>query len=190
MMLASSPWMGASCAARGGIVLLHPLPLLAKLLQRNRDDILAIFRKVPFAQEELVMARHALGIGDKTRVALCLDGGEEWIPDGPCVDSAAFQRGARVRRREIDRLDVAEVEAHACAGSATMNQWTSEPLLNATFLAFRSATLLMGESRFHHPRLRRAGSGSRRPCRRSSHRRLARTRVELLLHNRSRLRPR
>jgi len=57
------------------------------------------------------MTGDALRIRQQSGIALRLRGREERVPDRPCIDRLAFERGARIGRREERRLNVGVIEA-------------------------------------------------------------------------------
>ena len=60
-------------------------------------------REASTAEIELAVGDEAGPVGQDACRQRRLRRREKWIPDDPGVDAAAFERGAAVRRREIDR---------------------------------------------------------------------------------------
>src|SRR5690606_2788455 len=103
----------------GGLVdvALHPLADAADLFDQHADHCGVLLGIGAGRQVELVVVHQATAVTQAARLQLVFGGGLEGIPDHPSVDTAALESGAGIGRRQVNRLDVAVLQAGIFQGA-------------------------------------------------------------------------
>ena len=143
---ASKPLKAADQLDGFRAVLLHQLVGLGEFFKQGDHGATVLGRKVFGGQVKRVVARQAAPGGQDARLDGQLGGGKERVPNAPGVYALAFERSAGICWRQVNGLNVRPLQARLL-NRPHHQVVRAGALLQATFLPFKSARVLSGESR-------------------------------------------